>query len=129
MFEGFNGVIFIFEQLLFGVEGDLEVFELGLKVFVEFLEFGLGLVVGEEGRVGVSEVLELVLELVFFVGKFGEFLFDVVGFLGLSVLELIELSLGVFFLFVSGGEFVFEFYDNFLELLNQGVQFLVFIQS
>ena len=78
---------------------------------------------------GFSEILELVLELIFFVGEFGDFLLDIVGLLCLSVLELIELPLGELFLFVSGGELVFEFDDNLLELLHQRVQLLVLVQS
>ncbi len=129
LFECFDGVIFILKELLFGIKSDLEIFEFGLKVFVEFLELGLGLIVGLESRVGFSEILELILELIFFVGEFGYFLLDIVGLLGLSVLELVELPLGEFLLFVSGGKLVFEFDDNLLELLHQRVQLLVLVQS
>lgn len=87
------------------------------------------MIVGEESRVSFSEILELVLELIFFVGEFGDFLLDIVGLLCLSVLELVELPLGELFLLVSGGELVFEFDDNLLELLHQRVQLLVLVQS
>ena len=126
-FKSFNGVIFILKQLLFGIEGDLNVFEFGFEIFVEFLVFGLRLALGEEGGMSFFEVHELFLEFVFVVGKFGDFLLVVGDLLGVSVFELVELSEGILLVFVSWGELSFKFDDYLLELLDQWLLLLIFL--
>jgi hypothetical protein len=87
--------------LLFGIEGDLNVFEFGFEIFIEFLVFGLRLVLGEEGGMSFFEVHELFLEIFFVVEKFGDFLLVVGDLLRVSVFELVELSQGILLVLVS----------------------------
>ena len=79
----------------------MNVFEFGFEIFIEFLVFGLRLVLGEESGMSFFEVHELFLEFFFVVGKFGDFLLVVGDLLRVSVFELVELSQGILLVLVS----------------------------